>query len=156
MTQPTATRRMVRHESRIHAPPERVFPLLCPIREYDWIDGWRCNLLHSDSGLAERGAVFTSDFRPEGSAIWIVSRYDPATAIEFVVVFPGSHVMTLEISLTAVEGDETRILWACAYTSLVEPNPFVAGIDQQWFDRRQEFFDRALDHYCTTGTMLRR
>jgi len=42
------------------ASPEKVFPLLCPVREADWIPGWRYTLIYSDSGVAELGCIFTT------------------------------------------------------------------------------------------------
>ena len=156
MRQANAVRKVIRHGARIRAPVEKVFPLLCPVREYEWVDGWMCELVYSDSGFAEKGAVFTTPFRGEGFSIWTVTRYEQGRAIEFVVVFPGSHVMTIEISLSPIAPNETQLIWTCTYTSLVEPNAFIATIDQQSFDREQAFFDRALEHYCTTGEMLRR
>ena len=36
---------------------DSLFALICPTREYDWIPGWSCDLLHSDSGYAEYGTV---------------------------------------------------------------------------------------------------
>ena len=140
----------------IDAPVEKVFPLLCPVREYEWIDGWSCELLHSESGFAEKGAIFTTGFRTEGFSIWTVSRYEPDRAIEFVVVFPESHVMTVAIALEPIDGSQTRLTWDCAYTSLIEHSPFVDSVNQDAFDRHQAFFDRALEHYCKTGRMLRR
>lgn len=38
--------------------PEKLFPLLCPTTEYDWIPNWNGELLHSKSGLAEYNAIF--------------------------------------------------------------------------------------------------
>lgn len=156
MSRENAIHKAVRHEATIRAPVDQVFPLLCPVREYEWIDGWRCELVYSRSGFAEKGAVFTTDFRAEGPSIWTVSRYERDRAIEFVVVFPRSHVMTIEIAATPLAPDRTRLVWACSFTSLTGPNAFVEGIDQASFDLHQERFDRALEHYCTTGAMLRR
>ncbi len=156
MTQERSTRKTVRHEATIGAPPGKVFPLLCPVRESEWIDGWSCRLLRSESGFAEKGAVFTTGFRAEGFSIWTVSRYEPDRAIEFVVVFPGSHVVAVGIALEPAAPAATRLTWTCAFTSLVEPNPYVAGVHQASFDQQQAFFDRALDHFCTTGKMLPR
>jgi hypothetical protein len=28
---------------------EMIFPLLCPQREYDWIESWKCNIIYSKS-----------------------------------------------------------------------------------------------------------
>ena len=42
-------------ELHFDAPPDRVFPLLCPVREYDWIDGWECRMVYAETGVAELG-----------------------------------------------------------------------------------------------------
>ena len=48
------------YTQRIEAPPDSVFPLLCPVREAEWLAGWSevLEMVHSDSGLAEDGCVF--------------------------------------------------------------------------------------------------
>jgi hypothetical protein len=40
---------------KIQAPPEEVFPLLCPVRETEWVRGWDPIVVYSHSGLAEPG-----------------------------------------------------------------------------------------------------
>ena len=156
MTSQMMERKVVSYEAQIGAPAEAIFPLLCPVREYDWIPGWSCRVIHSRSGVAEKGAVFTTAFRPEGDSTWTVSRYEPNRVIEFVVLFPGSHVALLEIALARQGPDRTAVRWVCTFTSLVEGNAFLAEVDQQWFDREQTVFARALAHYCATGKMLSR
>ena len=82
---------------QVQAPPEQVFPLLCPVREHDWIPYWECQLVYSASGKAEDGCVFCTDLPDHGRAIWTVSRYEPPRRIQFVVTYPASHVEKLEI-----------------------------------------------------------
>ena len=48
------------YRQTINATPEKMFPLLCPVREADWLDGWRYNMIYSESGLVEEGAVFST------------------------------------------------------------------------------------------------
>ena len=36
----------VEYETRIAAPVDAVFPLACPVEEYKWIPGWKCDLVH--------------------------------------------------------------------------------------------------------------
>ena len=57
------TSRRVTHEyiQTNAASPERVFPLLCPVREADWIPGWRYKLIYSESGVAELGCIFATE-----------------------------------------------------------------------------------------------
>ena len=50
------------HTMLLEGTPESVFPLLCPIREYAWIEPWRCTLIYSESGYAEQDCVFQTDF----------------------------------------------------------------------------------------------
>jgi hypothetical protein len=147
-------RNVICHEGEIAAPAEKIFPLLCPVREYEWLDGWSCRLVYSKSGFAEMGAVFTTELRAEeGASIWTVSRYEPDRAIEFVVVLPGVHVMTMAISLNPLGPGRTHLTWTFVFTSLTGPN---VAFDEASFERDRAFIDRALEHYCREGNMLRR
>ena len=54
-------RRVTRtYTQRLTAAPARVFPLLCPVREADWIEGWDPISVWSESGVAEPDCVFTT------------------------------------------------------------------------------------------------
>ena len=46
------------HTMRLKGNPEKVFPLLCPVREYEWVEPWRCDLVYTDSGVAELDCIF--------------------------------------------------------------------------------------------------
>jgi hypothetical protein len=35
-------RLILEYAGLVSAAPEAVFPLLCPVREYEWLDGWNC------------------------------------------------------------------------------------------------------------------
>lgn len=59
---------------RLVAGPERVFPLLCPVREADWIEGWDPVLVLSETGLAEPDCVFVTGSADQ-RAIWFISRH---------------------------------------------------------------------------------
>ena len=73
MTHP-ATHRSLRFVHRVPAPPAEVFPLLCPVREHDWVEGWQAEVLHSESGVAELGCVFLADARgTHGPVTFVVS-----------------------------------------------------------------------------------
>src|SRR5438309_9734446 len=61
------------------APPEIVFPLLCPVREADWVPGWQYKMIYSKSGVAEAGCVFTTPNGDGTETTWLVTQYDPAT-----------------------------------------------------------------------------
>jgi hypothetical protein len=42
-------RTLKKHTIVLEANPNAVFPLLCPVREYEWIESWKCDLIYSDS-----------------------------------------------------------------------------------------------------------
>ena len=60
------------YTQKLVAAPEAVFPLLCPVREADWIAGWDPLLVVSGSGVAERDCVFTTAASP-ADAIWYIT-----------------------------------------------------------------------------------
>ena len=139
----------------VPASPEQVFPLLCPILEYQWIPGWRCELLHSASGVAEEDCVFRTDFPDPGPMVWVVSRYEPPARIEFTCFVAGSHVQRLKIVLTAA-GDATRLDWTNRWLA-VDPrgDAWIAAWSDDGEAKRMDNIRRMLSHYLTTGTMLR-
>jgi len=146
---------LTRHTSFVvNAAPERVFPLLCPVREYDWIAEWSCQVLHSESGVAEPDCVFRTDFDGEPMT-WVVSRYEPPFRIEFTCFVPDLFVMRLQIALAGNEGT-TRLDWTRRWLAL-------GPAGDEWLARRKEGeheqlmarLSRALRHYLETGDMLR-
>jgi len=95
---------------QFHAPPSTVFPLLCPVREYEWIEPWQCEMLHSESGIAEKNCVFRTRMPEEPSDdVWIISHYEPNAKIEFVRV-NSVRTMCLSITLTENEDGTTRAI----------------------------------------------
>jgi len=51
-----AKRNTYSYRQIIHARPDVVFPLLCPVREAEWLDGWDYKMIYSESGVVEEGA----------------------------------------------------------------------------------------------------
>ena len=76
-----------------------LFPLLCPVREYDWIDGWECTMVYSESGVAEMGCVFLTELPGRGVETCMVSRYQPPREIEFCRTAGESRVCHLRVAL---------------------------------------------------------
>lgn len=62
---------------RLIGTPEEVFPLLCPVREADWIQGWDPIVVVSETGIAEADCVFTTAAAPTGS-VWYITRHEPS------------------------------------------------------------------------------
>lgn len=141
---------------RLDAPPRQVFPLLCPRREYDWIPLWKCRMIFSESGAAENNAVFYTDFRQDrGPEWWIVSRYDPWRAIEFIRFSPGVRISRLDIHLAPDGPEHTIATWTQTLTALSpEGNAFIDGYGDGAYRREIETLETLLNHYLTTGNRL--
>ncbi len=148
--------RVVREIARdLNATRERVFPLLCPVREYEWIEPWRCDLVYAASGVAEAGCVFRTDFPGDcGPEVWVVCRYEPPVRIEFVRVGPHRTVK-MEIVLEELPGGRTRSLWRHELTGLdPEGNAWVAQYGNETHAREMGMCLDMLAHFLDTGRML--
>jgi hypothetical protein len=67
------------YTQQLVAPPDEVFPLICPVREADWLDGFEYDWVYSDSGLAEMNAIFTTPKHGQmPPSLWIITHHDPA------------------------------------------------------------------------------
>jgi len=107
-------------EMTMPARPERVFPLLCPVREYEWLPHWTCDMIHSESGVAEDGCVFQTNFPQDGKMTWVVSVYEPPARIEFTCVVPEIVVMRLKLRVAPMDERQTILHWRREYLSLSE------------------------------------
>lgn len=142
------------HHFTVPAAPERVFPLLCPVLEYQWIPHWRCDLLHSVSGVAEEDCVFRTASPRDGAMTWVVSRYEPPARIEFTCFVADTCVFRLKIALTA-EGAGTRLDWTRRWLSVgPQGDAWLADWSESEHEKSMDFLRRALTHYLTSGKML--
>lgn len=145
----------VRHEYQQinHGPADRVFRLLCPVREADWVPGWTYKLIYSNSGLAELGCIFTTPNEDASETTWIVTEYDPASfTIGFVWVNPNLATAQIKIRLDAKTSDETLARIRYTYTGLSERgNREIDQYDEEWFRNKMQSWEAAINHYLETG-----
>jgi len=156
MTDFNAERVVKSYTMQLCAPPAKVFPLLCPVREYDWIEPWACDMVFSAGGVAENNAVFTTEFESQGGAeVWVVCRYEQDRAIEFIRVAPGLKVNRLDISLSDAAGG-TQALWTNTYTGLSKAgNRWIRHLTDEAFGQEKAAVEKMLNHYLKTGAMLK-
>jgi hypothetical protein len=123
------------------ATPAEVFPLLCPVRETDWVPGWQYRMIHSRSG---------------SETIWMVTEYDPAgLRIAFVWVNPGLVAARIGISLVGNSQGTTNARIGYVYTGLSEAgNREVERYNQDWFGHKMQSWEKAINHYLKTGKLL--
>ena len=145
------TRRYTQH---LNAGPDQVFPLLCPVRESEWVNGWHPRLVATQSGSAELDCVFITAAGPQ-EAIFIISRYEPENhLIEIVKVIPGIVVGKIVIRLAAApEGSTAQITYS--FTSVgPDGDRVVSEFTQKHFDEFMLTWETELNHFIATGEML--
>jgi hypothetical protein len=148
-------RTVLAYTMNLNGTPEQVFPLLCPVREYEWIPSWKCTVVHSVSGVAELDCIFKTDFPEDGPEdTWVVSRYEPAKAIEFVRVNP-LRAIHFTIHCVKAGTSTSQWVWTQTVTGLnAEGNALVKGMTQESHTARRAALEKMLNHFLETGKML--
>jgi hypothetical protein len=137
---------------RLSAPPETVFPLLCPVRETEWAVGWHPRQVFSHSGLAEADCVFVTESSPSDT-IWYVTRHEPGSwSLEMVRITPGVTACKLQIQLSPTA-------WGCdatvtySHTSLGPAgDAFAAAFTEAAYENMMKAWESQLNHFLRTGT----
>ena len=148
---------------KLVAGPSAVFPLLCPVREADWIEGWDPVAVWSDSGVAEADCVFVTA-APAGSpqdAVWYVTRHEPESGfVEMLKITPEVTACRLTIQLRAVsegagEGAGTEATVTYMHTSLGPAgDDFVAAFTEEHYRQFMQDWEARMNHYLRTGEAL--
>lgn len=142
----------------INGTPEETFPLLCPVREHDWLEGWEANMVYSQSGLIEKNCVFTTPAGNGQQAVWQVIDHDPMKhGVEFVKVTPGELIVRITLCLKDNYNGTCTLNIAYQYTALNEAqNHYLMNELNDDFQASMIFWERALNYYIATGKMLQK
>lgn len=142
------------YAQHINGTPQEVFPLMCPVREVDWVNGWLPRLVLSESGLVERDCIFVMPGEPNDS-IWVVTDWRPDDfAVDFVKVTPGLTVGQIQIRLRALRDGHTRSDVTYAHTALSPAGEqFVAAFTDEHYDGFMKEWELELNHYLEHGTL---
>jgi hypothetical protein len=139
---------------RLVAPPAAVMPLLCPVREADWIPGWDPRLVLSSSGVVEPACVFVTAAEPV-DAVWVVTRHEPDRGfVEMWKITPTVTACRLTIRLRATpSGCDAEVTYT--HTSLGPAgDAFVAGFTEEHYRAFMQDWEAKLNHYLRHGRAL--
>src|SRR5262249_21385792 len=138
------------------APPEEVFPLLCPVREADWVPEWQYQMIYSQSGVAEVGCVFTTPNGDGTETTWLVTEHDPQKlCLQFVWVNPGLIATRIAIRLRTNSSGNTEARIAYTYTALSEAgNREIERYSRAWFESKMKSWEAAINYYLRTGKKI--
>jgi len=151
------------YKEKIRASSKHIFPLLCPIQEYKWIDRWQCEMVYSVSGVAENNCIFKEDktgsllFNSVVSTYWVVSLYDPDNfRIQFVLATSGIMIAKINAEINAVDDDTSSVDWMFTITPMNEEANRVIGTGTE---KKAKLYltiiGKSLKHYCEKGELLK-
>lgn len=133
---------------KIEAAPAEVFPLLCPVRETEWVDGWEPLAVYSYSGVAEPDCIFvTGEGQPE--SYWVITERDPSTWLtRMIKVTPGMTVAKITIVLRQNEDGGTDARVTYLYTALTEEGEdFVRSYSEEYYEEFMRYWEMTLNAY---------
>ncbi|HEY5955964.1 MAG TPA: hypothetical protein VIV60_05400 [Polyangiaceae bacterium] len=140
----------------LDAAPADVFPLLCPLREHEWIPTWKAEILYSLSGHAELDCTFTTDSPAEGKRTWICTRYEPDSATSYRSYSDAGYIMCLDITLRPVDKAHTEVTWLRRFVATTTSGQdWMNSLDPAAAAKATQKLASLLDHFLSTGTMLR-
>ena len=134
---------------RIRAPRDVVFPLLCPVREAEYLSDWQAEILYSKSGVAEEGCVFRTRNPGGEPSIWTIRVHDEAAGlIEFFIVTPESRVSTLVVGLRDSDHGATDVTFTYTHTAIADPDrAFIAEFTEERFLEKMPGFEKSRNEF---------
>lgn len=134
--------------------PGAVFPLLCPVREADWIEGWSPIIVVSETGVAEADCVFTTPASPV-DAVWYVTRHEAQNGfVEMLKITPAVTAcrVTIQLDPTAA-GCTAQVTYT--HTSLGPAGDvFVEAFTEAHYAAFMRDWEARMNHYLRMGQML--
>lgn len=156
----TYTGKRVTHSytQHIDGPVEAVFPLICPVREAEWLEGFEYEMVYSESGLAEEGCVFTTRHLGGPEVVWSITRHDPkAGVVQFCRVTPGVTVDLLRVEMEPDGEGKSLCHIRYDFTSFSAQGEHYLAHHQTEADFMDmvTWWEKSVNHYLATGEMLR-
>lgn len=150
------SQRKIQEETLIFcASAAKVFPQLCPTREYDWIETWKCDLLNSVSGYAEDFCTFQTDSPDFGKETWICTIYEPDSKIAYVR-FGAGWIIRLTFLLR--ENQENQSIWNLQYAFIStneKGNKLLSVLPNDYVSHLWKNINEMLNYYLKTGKCLK-
>ncbi len=136
--------------------PDKIFPLLCPAREYDWIEPWACNLIFTYTGYAEQDCVFQTDSPGDGGLeTWVVTRYEPNKTIQFIRT---NKIKVIRYTIDLIDNLDgtSSVVWEQLITGLNdEGNKYIFEYTDDKYVEQMSNLEKMLSYYLETGEMLK-
>jgi len=123
--------------------------------EYEWIQGWKCEMIYTESGIIEKNCIFITNFQGIGRETWYVSDFIPNEHICFIRISNDLSIR-FDIDLFIKTNNSTEMRWTQIFTSTTDngskllmqmtPEAFSSSVIQR---------GQQLDYFIKTGSMMR-
>lgn len=135
------------YTQKLVAGPAAVFPLLCPVREADWIEGWDPLVVITGSGVAEPDCVFVTPGSPK-DAIWYITRHEPESgSIQMLKITPDVTACRLDIKVSPAPGGSVATI-SYTHTSLgPEGDKFVQSFTAEYYQLFMQEWEARINRY---------
>lgn len=143
----------------LQAAPDVIFPLLCPVREEEWVAGWdnkTYELVYSKSGFNEEGCIFRTAY-PEGNdAVWVCLMYDKQTyTVEFLVYVTELMIRKMQIHLITDDNGMTDAIFEYSLTAITEKgNSIVDAYSDQAHLQSVSGLGMMINHFLKNGKKM--
>jgi hypothetical protein len=147
------------HTVKLLAPPGQVFPLLCPVREEEWIPGWEdetYELIFSKSGFNETGCIFKTHFKSAADSFWTCLKFDRKHfEVEFLVHVVGLEMRRFTIRLKQNDDKSTNAQFIMSTTALsASGNELVENLTEAVYVKFITGFETMLNYYFQHGVKM--
>jgi hypothetical protein len=143
------------YTQRLVSAPSAVFPLLCPVREADWIDGWDPISVITHSGVAEPDCVFVTAANPN-DAVWYITRHECDNGfVEMLKITPLVTACRLTIQLRPIATGSKAVI-TYTHTSMgPQGDAFIASFTDDYYRQFMKDWEARINHYLVHGSALR-
>ncbi|MEN6349578.1 MAG: hypothetical protein ABFD08_09330 [Syntrophomonas sp.] len=144
------------HIVELQAASEVVFPLLCPVREEEWIPGWEeetYELVYSQSGFNELGCIFRTRYLYDTESLWTCIKYDEKRyEIEFLIYIKDVVIRTMNILLNKNTDGTCSARFGYTDTAISEKgNIMVDSFSDDECQRSVAFLGSMINYFLQNG-----
>ena len=150
------SKRISRKYKQINAgQPDKVFPLLCPVRESEWLPHFKAKVIYSSTGFSEDGAIFQTTHGDDEIITWIITKYNLNSLIEMTYIIPNIKIVRINIYLVNHDKEHTETTIRYTQTGLTERgNAEVEKFTEERFNQQMENWEKAINYYLIHGKII--
>lgn len=148
---------MKTYTQTIRASKDEIFPLLCPVREKEWLAGWNYEMVYSESGIAEKGCIFKTHEVKKDDTIWFIDHFDIDNyKIIFIRITPSRSLAQMELTLKEETPEITKSIIKYTITALSDAGEkYIEQDFTENFIQYMKWWEKSLNHYLKTGNLLK-